>query len=152
MYHCMNCKQNCKLQLLKMHTNITSFIECILQGEIQLVQCHVLIVSFLIQAFLFDFSWEEYRSQHYKLKWYFALTILKLKWGVYFRWSLRPNSAWWSIETTIIGKTHPTLLLVTNLRPWNWWWSISQLVFRPDRIFCRSWSGIRFIDPCLIRS
>ena len=57
-----------KLQLLKMHTNITSFIECILQCEIQLVQCHVLIVSFLIQAFLFDFSWEEYRSQHYKLK------------------------------------------------------------------------------------
>ena len=66
--HELQTKLQTKLQLLKMHTNITSFIECILQCEIQLVQCHVLIVSFLIQAFLFDFSWEEYRSQHYKLK------------------------------------------------------------------------------------
>ena len=40
------------------------FIECILQGAIQLVQCHVPIVSFLIQAFLFDFSWVKYRLQH----------------------------------------------------------------------------------------
>ena len=37
------------------------FIECILQDVIQLVQCHVLTVSFLIQAFPFDFSWVEYR-------------------------------------------------------------------------------------------
>ena len=26
------------------------------------------------------------------------------------RWSFRPNSAWGSVETTTIGKTHPTLL------------------------------------------
>ena len=29
--------------------------------------------------------------------------------GASLRWSFRPNSAWGSLETTVIGKTHPTL-------------------------------------------
>ena len=32
-----------------------------------------------------------------------------LKWDASYRWSFGPNSAWGRIETTIIGKTHPTL-------------------------------------------
>ena len=34
-----------------------------------------------------------------------------LKWGASSRWSFGPNSAWWSIETTIIRKAHPTLIV-----------------------------------------
>ena len=33
----------------------------------------------------------------------------KVKWGASLRWSFGPNSAWGRIETTTIGKTHPTL-------------------------------------------
>ena len=32
-----------------------------------------------------------------------------VKWGAYPRWSFGPTSAWNSIETTTIGKAHPTL-------------------------------------------
>ena len=32
-----------------------------------------------------------------------------LKWGASSRWSFGPKSVWSSIETTTIGKTHPTL-------------------------------------------
>ena len=32
-----------------------------------------------------------------------------VKWGASFRWSFDPNSAWSSIETMTIGKTHPSL-------------------------------------------
>jgi len=32
-----------------------------------------------------------------------------IKWGASSRWSFRPNSAWGSIGTTIIGRTRPTL-------------------------------------------
>ena len=34
-----------------------------------------------------------------------------IKWGVSSRWSFHPISAWGSIETTTIGKTHPSLLM-----------------------------------------
>ena len=33
-----------------------------------------------------------------------------IQWVVFFQWSFSPNSAWRSIETTAIGKTHPTLI------------------------------------------
>ena len=33
----------------------------------------------------------------------------KIKRGASSRWSFRPNSAWGSIETATIGKTHPTV-------------------------------------------
>ena len=33
-----------------------------------------------------------------------------IKWGASLQWSFGPNSAWGSIETATIGKTHPTLL------------------------------------------
>ena len=53
-----------------------------------------------------------------------------LKWSALFRWSFGPNSAWGSIERTIIGKTHPTLLVqifVVRLHPvCRWiipWWT-----------------------------
>ena len=36
--------------------------------------------------------------------------LLNIKWGASSQWSFGPNSAWGSIETTIIGK-HPTLFL-----------------------------------------
>ena len=32
-----------------------------------------------------------------------------IKWGASSRWSFHPNSAWRSIETMTIGKTHPSL-------------------------------------------
>ena len=35
--------------------------------------------------------------------------------GCVFRWSLSPNSAWGSIETTTIGKTHPLYIIKTSL-------------------------------------
>ena len=41
----------------------------------------------------------------------------KLKWGASSRWSFGSNSAWSSIETTTIGKTHPTLVAVTKGYP-----------------------------------
>ena len=34
------------------------------------------------------------------------------QWSAAFRWSLGPNPAWCSKETTTIGKTHPTLAYV----------------------------------------
>ena len=41
-----------------------------------------------------------------------------LKWGASSRWSFCPNSAWSSIETTTIGKTHPTVeLKIVGIRP-----------------------------------
>ena len=40
-----------------------------------------------------------------------------IKWGATSRWSLGPNSAWSSIETMIIGKTHPTLLQLVQRKP-----------------------------------
>ena len=33
-----------------------------------------------------------------------------LQWGASSRWSIRQNTAWSSIQTATIGKTHPTLL------------------------------------------
>ena len=35
-----------------------------------------------------------------------------VKWGAFSRWSFNLNFAWGNIETTIMGKTHPTLLLI----------------------------------------
>ena len=32
-----------------------------------------------------------------------------IKWDASFGWSFRPNSIWYNIETTTIGKTHPNL-------------------------------------------
>ena len=32
-----------------------------------------------------------------------------IKWGASSQWSFGPNSGWGSIETTVIGKTHPTV-------------------------------------------
>ena len=37
-----------------------------------------------------------------------------VKWFAYSRWSFGSNSTWGSIETTTIGKTHPTLRLQCN--------------------------------------
>ena len=39
-----------------------------------------------------------------------------LKWDAYSRWLFGPNSAWGRIETTIIGKAHPTLFWPTILK------------------------------------
>ena len=36
---------------------------------------------------------------------------MKLKWDAFPRWSFSLSSAWGSIETTTIRKTHPTLAL-----------------------------------------
>ena len=35
--------------------------------------------------------------------------VRKIKWSASSQCSFRPNSTWHSIETTTIGKTHPTL-------------------------------------------
>ena len=48
--------------------------------------------------------------------------VLKFKWGASSRWSFGPNSAWGSLETKTIGKTHlvritflqATVILVIN--------------------------------------
>ena len=42
---------------------------------------------------------------------YFGHSLVRtdLQWGASSRWLFRPNSAWCSIETMTIGKTHPTL-------------------------------------------
>ena len=39
-------------------------------------------------------------------------SISIIKWGASSRWSFRPNSAWGSIETTNLAKTHPTLFRI----------------------------------------
>ena len=41
----------------------------------------------------------------------------ELKWDASFRWPFSPNSAWGSIETTTIGKTHPILNIDQYDRP-----------------------------------
>ena len=42
-----------------------------------------------------------------------------VKWGASPGWSFGPNPAWGSIETTTIGKTHPTLLFnLLSFRNW----------------------------------
>ena len=43
------------------------------------------------------------------------INIAQIKWCASSLWSFRPNSAWGSIGTTTIGKTHPTLYLYTDL-------------------------------------
>ena len=61
--------------------------------------------------------------------------FVTIKWGASSRWSSRPNSAYGSLETTAIGKTHPTLILMslylfTNfdriflwvIYNWTAWW------------------------------
>ena len=40
--------------------------------------------------------------------------ILVVKWDASSRWSFGPNFAWGSIETTAIGKSHPSLCFQTN--------------------------------------
>ena len=37
--------------------------------------------------------------------------FVTIKWGASSRWSSRPNPAYGSLQTTAIGKTHPTLIL-----------------------------------------
>ena len=39
----------------------------------------------------------------------FRIFELSVKWGAPSQWSFRPNSAWGSLKTTTIARTHPTL-------------------------------------------
>ena len=43
--------------------------------------------------------------------WVILSDSYNIKWGASSQWSFGPNSAWGSIETTIIGNTHLTLLV-----------------------------------------
>ena len=43
--------------------------------------------------------------------WVILSDSYNIKWGASSQWSFGPNSAWDSIETTIIGNTHLTLLV-----------------------------------------
>ena len=45
-----------------------------------------------------DFHWQQERFINQSFKW-----------GASYGWSFHPNYAWSRIETTTIGKTHPTL-------------------------------------------
>ena len=51
--------------------------------------------------------------------WFDSNFITIIKWGVSFRWSFRPNSAWGSIETMTIGKTRLTLAIYRTFGLWN---------------------------------
>ena len=44
-----------------------------------------------------------------------------LKWGASSRLSFDPNSAWGSIETTTIGKAHPTLHVIRFINYYIYW-------------------------------
>ena len=57
----------------------------------------------------------EYQLTFQEFKYYPRESYL-LKWGASLQWSFRPNSAWGSLETTITGKTHSTLVHI-RLKP-----------------------------------
>ena len=61
-------------------------------------------------------------------QWYnrwWSISILTIKWGASSWWSFRRNSAWGSIETTTIEKTHSTLLYskITKIKGSNKKWT-----------------------------
>ena len=46
------------------------------------------------------------------------IEILSIKWDASSRWLFDQNFAWSSIETTVIGKTHPTLFCKNQKLTW----------------------------------
>ena len=60
-------------------------------------------------------------------------TIAKVsKGGAFSRWSFDPNSAWGSIETMTIGKTHLTLSLSISLTFYLFSWKVTRRKFKKN--------------------
>ena len=58
-----------------------------------------------------------------------------LNWGASSRWLFCPNSAWSSIETTTIGKTHSTLIIAYNSKSLTLDQLVKQIKVSKDVLF-----------------